>query len=197
MRIIKSPLLKKHMVGLKGKKRPFPVAYVSKNIIDSYYMRKAITEAERAENRGDVPVGAIIVNNGKVIAKAGNRVEIDEDVLKHAEMICIRKAQKLLGRRLNSATLYVTLEPCVMCAGAIVNAKLKRVVFGAYDKERGGCGSMIDVIENPNNLYHVDVTSGILKNKNEKILKNFFEGRRKENRAKNGLQSSQIKPKLN
>ncbi len=183
MKIVNSPLLKKHMIGLKGKKKPVSVAYISRNIIDRYYMRKAILEAERAEKNGEIPVGAVIVSCDKVVAKSGNRVEIDNDALQHAEIICIKKAQKILGRRLNSSTMYVTLEPCSMCAGAVVNARLKRIVFGAYDTERGGCGSMIDVIGNQKNLYHVDVTAGILKDKNEKILKSFFERRRKENKA--------------
>ena len=105
------------------------------------YMRVALEEAQLAFDAGEVPVGAVLVQSGVVIARAHNRVEGDHDATRHAEIICLREGMAKLGGRLSDCTLFVTLEPCAMCAGACVNAKLGRLVFGAFDEAAGCCGS--------------------------------------------------------
>ena len=137
------------------------------------YMRLALEEAKLAADRGEVPVGAVLVRNGEVIARAHNLVEQTHDATAHAELICLREGLAMCGGRLSDCTLYVTLEPCAMCAGACVNAKLKRLVFGAFDVVAGCCGSKMDLTDHCF-LHSVEVWGGILEPDCQAILSQFF-----------------------
>ncbi|NLB18463.1 MAG: nucleoside deaminase [Syntrophomonadaceae bacterium] len=138
-------------------------------------MRIALQEAEQALNNGEVPVGAIIVVNDRVIARAGNQKEKSGDPTDHAEMLVIKKAVAKLGRwRLNDATMYVTMEPCPMCAGAMIQARLGRLVFGACDRKAGAAGSVIDILDVPWLNHHVPVKSGVLEKECGELLSTFF-----------------------
>lgn len=139
------------------------------------FMRRALAEAEKALNKEEVPVGAVAVVNGKVIARAHNQRENLIDPTAHAEILCIKKAaRKLGGWRLNSVTLYSTLEPCPMCAGALVHSRIKQVVYGAVDPKAGACGSVMDIITSDHLNHKVEVVSGVLAKESGEILKKFF-----------------------
>ena len=143
-------------------------------------MRLALREAERAFEAQEVPVGAVIVHAGKVIGKGFNQREKLEDPTAHAEMLAITAAaQELNSWRLEDCTLYVTLEPCPMCAGAIVNARVKRVVFGAADPKAGACGSLMNVVQDARLNHRVELVAGVLADEAGAILKQFFRTRRK------------------
>ena len=141
---------------------------------DEYYMRLALQLAQQAAAEGETPVGAVIVRDGVVVGQGRNRRETDKQALAHAEIEAIHQASQTLGGwRLLSCTLYVTLEPCPMCAGAIINARLPRVVFGAADAKAGSCGSVIDLFALPYNhqpLCH----GGVLKDECAALLSDFF-----------------------
>lgn len=146
---------------------------------DEAMMRLALAEAEKAAAIGEVPVGAVICRNGKVIAAAFNRREIDKNALAHAELLAMDAACKRLGGwRLHECELFVTLEPCPMCAGAIVNARIRRVVFGAYDPKAGCYGSVADFDALPFN-HHPAVSGGVLQEESAGILRAFFHKLRK------------------
>lgn len=137
-------------------------------------MREALSLAERAASEGEVPVGAVIVYNGEIIASGYNRRESDKNALAHAEIIAIDAACKARGGwRLSGCTLYVTLEPCLMCAGAIVNARIDRVVYALPDPKSGAFGSVTDVSELPVN-HHPEVTNGVLAEPCKEVLQSFF-----------------------
>lgn len=141
---------------------------------DEYFMNLALNNAKLSELKGEVPVGAIIVKDGEVIANGFNQREFGKNALYHAELDAINKACKVLGGwRLCNCEMYVSLEPCPMCAGAIINSRLKRIVFGAYDKKAGACGSVIDLFSYPFN-HKPEVTGGILENKCSELLSSFF-----------------------
>ena len=143
-------------------------------------MRLALREAERAFEAEEVPVGAVIVHAGKVIGKGFNQREKLEDPTAHAEMLAITAAAQALGDwRLEDCTLYVTLEPCPMCAGAIVNARVKRVVFGASDPKAGACGTLMNVVQDSRLNHRVELVAGVLAEESGAILKQFFRTRRK------------------
>lgn len=143
------------------------------------YMALAISEAQKAQEIDEVPIGAIIVHNGEIIARAHNRRETDRSPLSHAEILAIRDASEYLGGwRLLNCTLYVTLEPCPMCAGAIVNARIPRVVFGAYDKKAGAFGTLYNLAEGKLN-HTPEITGGILKAECAALLSNYFRQKRK------------------
>ena len=138
------------------------------------YMREALREAQKAYKLGEVPIGAIVVRKGEIISRAYNRRETGKNALLHAETEAIYKAcEKLGGWRLWECELYVTLEPCPMCAGAIVNARIPKVYFGAYDDKNGACGSGVDLMNMENN-FRSEVTGGILEDECSKIIKDFF-----------------------
>ncbi len=146
---------------------------------DIYFMKKALRQAKVCLKYGEVPVGAVIVKDGKVIARGHNTRESAQMATAHAEHIAIEKACKKLGSwRLSGCTLYVTLEPCIMCAGAIVNSRLERVVIGTADKKAGAMGGIVDVLSLPVN-HKPAVTFGVLQGECSKILKDFFAGLRK------------------
>lgn len=139
-----------------------------------YYMNEALKQAEIAYELGEIPIGAVITQNGKIISSAYNRRETGKNALYHAELEAIHKAcEKLGGWRLWNCELFVTLEPCPMCAGAIVNARIPKVYFGAYDKKNGACGSYIDLMNTENN-FRPEVTGGILEYKCSELIKDFF-----------------------
>lgn len=143
-------------------------------------MREALSLAERAASEGEVPVGAVIVYNGEIIASGYNRRESDKNALAHAEIIAIDAACKARGGwRLSGCTLYVTLEPCLMCAGAIVNARIDRVVYALPDPKSGAFGSVTDVSELPVN-HHPEVTNGVLAEPCKEVLQSFFKKLRKK-----------------
>ena len=147
---------------------------------DEKWMQYAIIEANIAKDKGEVPVGSIIVQNNKVIAKAHNSPISKNDPTAHAEIEVLRKAgKKLLNYRLPKTTLYVTLEPCAMCLGAMVHARIQRVVFGASDPKSGVCGSTIVLLSESIFNHQISVSGGVLEHECKNILKSFFKLRRK------------------
>ena len=135
----------------------------------------------KAAKKGDIPVGALVVCDGKIVARSGNRREIDFDPTAHAEVIVLRRAGKKLGRRnLSGCTLYVTLEPCVMCSGAIINSRMRSVYFGAYDPEYGGAGGRIDLFSKSYFGSNTTVYGGIMEDECTSMLKDFFAQLRKD-----------------
>ena len=150
------------------------------NETDILYMQKAIEQAEIAACEGEVPVGAVIVKDGQIISYGRNRREIGKNALYHAETEAIDNACKALGGwRLIGCTLYVTLEPCPMCAGAIINSRIERVVFGAYDKKAGSLGSVVNLFELPYN-HKPELSGGVCQEECGKLLTSFFEKLRKK-----------------
>lgn len=147
---------------------------------DFPWMRLALRWAARAPSHGDVPVGAVVVRGGVAVARARNRREVAVDPSAHAELIALRRAAKRLGQwRLDGCTLYVTLEPCAMCAGAIVLARVPRLVYGAPDPKAGFAGSLGDICRDPRLNHRVDVTGGVLAEECGALLKEFFRERRR------------------
>ena len=146
---------------------------------DERFMREALAEAELALDAGDVPVGAVMVRNGEIVSRGRNTREAENDALGHAEINAIRSACAAVGDwRLDGCTLYVTLEPCAMCAGACINARVSRIVFGAFDKKAGCCGSVADLTA-LNLGAEPDVFAGILEEECVSLLTRFFDGRRR------------------
>ncbi len=146
---------------------------------DAYYMRLALREAQRALAHEDVPIGAVLVRDGEVIAAAHNERELRADPTAHAEILALREASRELGSwRVLDCTLYVTLEPCAMCAGAIVLARVPRVVFGATDPKAGACGSVLDVLGEPRLNHRPEVLAGVLAPESGQLLSAFFASRR-------------------
>ncbi|SKA96732.1 tRNA(adenine34) deaminase [Caloramator quimbayensis] len=146
---------------------------------DEYFMYLAIKEAEKALVLDEVPIGAVIVKDDIVISRAHNLRETLKDATAHAEIIAIKDAcTKLLGWRLIGCSLYVTLEPCSMCAGAIVNSRIERVVFGAFDYKAGACGSVLNVAFNNSLNHRAQITSGILEEECRTLLQEFFKKKR-------------------
>ena len=144
------------------------------------YMKKAIKEAKKAELIDEVPIGCIIVKNDKIISRGHNVRETKNNPLGHAELIAIAKASKKLNNwRLEDCDLYVTLEPCIMCSGAIVQSRIKNVYFGAYDPKGGALGSSIDVLKAEKINHHPNVEGGILEAECSELLTNYFKGKRK------------------
>lgn len=144
---------------------------------DDFFMRRALDEAKNAFYEDEVPVGAVIVRNGEIIASAHNTRESDKNALNHAEIKAIDEACKALGGwRLVGCTLYVTLEPCPMCAGAIINSRVERVVYGAHDKKAGSFGTMLDLTDYP--LYKPEVEGGVLSDECSALLSDFFKAKR-------------------
>jgi tRNA(adenine34) deaminase len=146
---------------------------------EEYFMRLALREAARALEHDDVPIGAVVVREGEVIGSAHNERELRADPTAHAEMIALREAARTLGSwRVLDAVLYITLEPCAMCAGAIVLARVPRVVFGATDPKAGAAGSVFNVLEEPRLNHRPQVESGLLAEDCADLLRSFFAPRR-------------------
>ena len=156
--------------------------------IHEQYMRKAVEQAKIAEDNGDVPIGAVIVYQDRIIGKAYNQREQLKDPTAHAEIIALTQAAAYLQSwRLNGCTMYVTLEPCPMCAGALVLARIDRLVYGCDDPKAGACGSLYDIVRDERLNHRLEVTSGILAEECSKLLQEFFQHRRIENNLQDGL----------
>ncbi|MBB6285278.1 tRNA adenosine(34) deaminase TadA [Geobacillus subterraneus] len=154
---------------------------------DEYYMRLAIEEAKKAEQIGEVPIGAVIVQDGRVIARAHNLRETEQRAIAHAEILAIDEACQAIGSwRLERATLYVTLEPCAMCAGAIVLARIERVVFGASDPKGGCAGTLMNLLQESRFNHQADVTSGVLASECGSLLSDFFRRLREQKKNVGG-----------
>ena len=157
----------------------FRRSHAPTHMSDEHWMRHALGLAASAAAGGDVPVGAVIVRNGEMIASASNRTVRDQDPTAHAELLAIRDAARVVGEwRLAGCTLYVTLEPCAMCAGAIVLARLDRVVFGAFDDKAGMVGSVGDLLRHPRLNHRPQVQAGVMAAETGAVLAEFFRNRR-------------------
>ena len=149
-------------------------------------MKLALLEAEKAFEQNEVPVGALVVHKGKIIGKGINQIELLQDPTAHAEMIALTAAANhLQSRRLEDCTLYVTLEPCPMCAGAIVLARIPTLVFGAYDPKAGACGTLMNIVEDRRLNHKPHVVAGVCDRESEELLKGFF-GRVRSVRPREG-----------
>ena len=150
---------------------------------DIRYMRQALTQARKAAVLGEVPIGCVIVYEGKVIGRGYNRRNTDKSTLAHAEITAIKKATRIIGDwRLEDCTLYVTLEPCQMCAGAIIQARIPRVVIGAMNPKAGCAGSIFNILEEPAFNHQAEVTRGVLEEECSQVLKEFFHDLRIRNK---------------
>ena len=146
---------------------------------DLAFMEEALAEARAAAKRGEVPVGAVIAVDGRIIARAGNRTIADCDPTAHAEIVALREAARVVGNyRLLSASLYVTIEPCAMCAGAMIQARVARLIYGADDAKAGAVHSCFSVLDHPQLNHRVEVIPGILAEQSAAVLKEFFAARR-------------------
>jgi tRNA(adenine34) deaminase len=146
---------------------------------DEHFMRLALREAERALEHDDVPIGCVVAHEGEVIAAAGNERELRGDPTAHAEVLALREAARVLGGwRLTGTALYVTLEPCAMCAGAIVLGRVQRVVYGTADPKAGAAGSVMDVLAEPRLNHRPEVAGGLLAEESAELLRAFFSVRR-------------------
>ena len=143
--------------------------------MDSYFMKEALKEAQKAYEKGEIPIGAVVVKDNQIIGRGHNLRETKKDPTLHAEMIAIRKASKKLGGwRLVGCTLYVTIEPCAMCAGTLINARVERLVIGAMDPKMGACGSILNIPVHEKMNHRIDVTQGIMAGECARMVKNFF-----------------------
>ena len=154
---------------------------------DETFMREALKEAKKAFEAEEVPVGAVLVHNNRIIARGHNQVELLQDATAHAEMLCITSATTATGNwRLADTTLYCTLEPCVMCAGALLAARVRRLVWGAPDLRLGANGSWIDLFAHKHPMHALEITPRILEAEASFLMKTFFEKRRKKHDLING-----------
>ena len=146
---------------------------------DAYFMREALRMATRAYEADEVPVGAIVVHEGRIIARACNQVELLKDATAHAEMLAMTQAEAALGDwRLVNCDLFVTKEPCPMCAGALVHVRMRRVIFGCADPRGGAAGSLLNLLQNPSLNHQCDITSGVLREECANLLQSFFREKR-------------------
>jgi len=164
----------KYMAGIKS--------------IQEKYMREALKQAKKAYNLGEVPIGCVIVHEGRIIGRGYNRRNTDKSTLSHAEITAIRKASKVIGDwRLEQCTIYITLEPCQMCAGAIIQARIPEVVMGSMNPKAGCGGSILNILEMPQFNHQAVVTRGILEEECSQLLKSFFVQLRQRNRQEKEL----------
>lgn len=160
------------------------VAFFMETVIDlqsdAYFMGEALRSARKAYDAEEVPVGAVVARAGKIIARAYNQIELLKDATAHAEMLVLTQAQELVGDwRLTDCDLYVTKEPCVMCAGAIVHTRIRRVIFGCADTRAGGAGGILNLLQHPALNHHCEITSGVFQNECAAILQDFFRKKRR------------------
>jgi tRNA(adenine34) deaminase len=152
---------------------------ISTSAADEQFMQAALDEAREAARRGEVPVGAVVVVEGRIVSRAGNRTITDCDPTAHAEIVALREAAKTVGNyRMSAATLYVTIEPCAMCAGAMIQARIDRLVYGADDPKGGAVRSCFSILQDPQLNHSVEVVSGVSRNESAALLKDFFSARR-------------------
>lgn len=158
---------------------------VSQNELDTYFMNLALAQAKKAEELDEVPIGAVVVYENQVIAQGYNRREVDNDPAGHAEFIAMKQASEKLGVwRLSGCTVYVTLEPCLMCAGLMYQARIDRCVYGAADPKAGALGSLYSVNEDDRLNHTFDVTSGVCSQECATVLRTFFQNKRKRNKER-------------
>ncbi|WP_289996447.1 tRNA adenosine(34) deaminase TadA [Photorhabdus laumondii] len=151
---------------------------------DEYWMQQAIERAIKAWEQGEIPVGAILVADNKIISEGWNQSIIAHDPTAHAEIIVLRKGgERLRNYRLINTTLYVTLEPCTMCAGAMIHSRIQRLVYGASDMKTGAVGSLVDILRHPGMNHQIDITSGVLAEECSTMLSAFFKQRRQQHKA--------------
>lgn len=151
---------------------------------DDYFMGEALRQAARAFEADEVPVGAVVVRSGRIIARAFNQVELLQDATAHAEMLALTQAEQATGNwRLTDCTLYVTKEPCPMCAGALVHTRVQRVVFGVSDPKGGAAGSALNLLQFPSLNHRCEITAGVRADESRFLLVSFFSARRAENSA--------------
>ncbi|MGZ5023509.1 MAG: tRNA adenosine(34) deaminase TadA [Chthoniobacterales bacterium] len=149
---------------------------------DDYFMSEALRQAAKAYKAEEVPIGAVVVREGRIIARAYNQVELLKDATAHAEMLAITQAEAAVGDwRLNDCDLYVTKEPCPMCAGALVHARMRRVIFGCADDRAGAAGSVINLLQMPSLNHRCEITTGVRREECAAILQDFFRVRRGSN----------------
>ena len=142
---------------------------------DNKYMKEALKEAQKSYNKEEIPVGAVIVKDGKIIGRGHNLKETKNDTTNHAEIIAIKKSsKKLKSWRLTGCTMYVTLEPCTMCAGALIQARLDKVVIGTMDEKTGACGSVLNVVEDYKFNHRVEIEKGVMEKECKSIIQEFF-----------------------
>lgn len=157
---------------------------------DDYFMGEALRQAAKAYAAGEVPVGAVLVREGRIIARAANQVELLKDATAHAEMLALTQAEEAVGDwRLTDCTLYVTKEPCPMCAGAVVHTRLARVVFGAGDPKGGAAGGALNLLQFPGLNHRCDITSGVRQEECRVLLQRFFGEQRQAAKAKKNGES--------
>ena len=155
---------------------------------DEYFMKLALKQARRAESIDEVPVGAVVVCDGRVVARGYNKKECKNDATLHAELIAIKAASKKLGRwRLSDCDIYVTLEPCPMCCGAIINSRMNRVIFGAYDPKSGCCETVLKLLSVPEFNHHPIIKGGVLLNECAEMLSDFFRKKRRIKQTSMGM----------
>lgn len=155
---------------------------MSEQEFDAAFMRQALRLAEKAGQAGEVPVGAVVVQAGRVIARAHNQVELLKDATAHAEMLAVTQAEAAVGDwRLNDCDLYVTKEPCPMCAGALVHVRMRRVIFGCADERGGAAGGLINLLQMPTLNHRCEISAGVLRDECAALLQDFFRSRRKSN----------------
>lgn len=148
---------------------------------DLVWMQLALEEAQAAAEQGEVPVGALVISNNEIVGRAGNRNLRDHDPTAHAEIVALRHAaQKLGNHRLPGCVLYATIEPCAMCAGAIIHSRIARLVYGARDIKAGAAGSILEVINHPRLNHKLEVASGVLEDRCSEILQDFFRRKREQ-----------------
>ena len=152
---------------------------------DAFFMKEALREAQKAFEKDEVPVGAIAVYKNQIIGRGHNQTEGLNDPTAHAEIVAITAAANALGSwRLNGVEMFSTVEPCTMCAGALVLARVKRIIFGARDEKFGGCGSVFNVVNEPKLNHRIEVTEGVMADQAASLMKNFFEKKRKESKSR-------------
>jgi tRNA(adenine34) deaminase len=151
---------------------------------DAFFMKEALRLAQKAFAKEEVPVGAVIVREGRIIARAFNQVEMLKDATAHAEMLAITQAEAAVGDwRLNDCDLYVTKEPCAMCAGALVHVRMRRVIFGCEDSRAGAAGGVLNLLQLPSLNHRCEITNGVLRDECACLLQTFFQARRRANIA--------------
>jgi tRNA(adenine34) deaminase len=151
---------------------------------DAFFMNEALRLAMKAFEQEEVPVGAVVVRDGKIIGRAHNQVELLKDATAHAEMLAITQAEAAVGDwRLNDCDLYVTKEPCAMCAGALVHVRMRRVVFGCPDERSGAAGGVLNLLQFPSLNHRCEITAGVLQDECAGLLQTFFKARRRDNIA--------------
>ena len=150
---------------------------------DEFFMKEALREAQKAFEKNEVPIGTVAVFKNQIIGRGHNQTEGLKDPTAHAEIIAITAAANALSSwRLNDVEMFTTVEPCIMCAGALVLARVKRIIFGARDEKFGGCGSVFNIVNEPKLNHRIEITTGVMEKEAASLMKSFFETKRKENK---------------